>query len=303
MNRDLPLVPWADGPADPSNQLEHRAAELFSQVQIPVRFDPRRVAIGARLPPSSRRSQVRRRAARLGLLLAGALLGGAGLVVAARGIPALGRWLLSDSSSSAGPLPAGSPPPARDDRLPAAPVPSVALLPAPADPAPPAMVPHSRPATRTTPAPARPQPSALAEETHLLRGAFAQLHRRGDARAALAALDAYAVRFPRGLLRKEAASVRVESLLALGQRRGALAVLQSFPFGPGARDVELRLLRGELGAAWDCPAALADFEAVLRTGPPAPLAERARQGRAACQARIDGGGTLPEHRDEKKTAR
>jgi hypothetical protein len=305
VNHDLPLTPWAEGPSPGSDPVEQRAAGLFRKVEIPVRFDPRRVTMASRPVPSSRRSRNRRRAGRLGLLLAGALLGGAGLVVAARGIPPLGRWLLSGSGSDRTMLAPVPPAPVRPAPPPTAAAATTtttpSLAPAPAPATTPAE-PRARPVTGAA-APARPKPSALAEETRLLGRAFAQLHRRGDPRAALAELDAHARAFPRGLLRKEAASVRVEALLDLGQRRAALAVLRSFPFGPGERDAELRLLRGELGAAWDCPGALADFDAVLRAGAQGKLADRARQGQAACQARLEGRTPPPEQRDEKNSAR
>lgn len=120
----------------------------------------------------------------------------------------------------------------------------------------------------------------LAPAIRLLRGG-------ADPAAALERLDTYRADFPHGILEKEATSARIEGLLMLGRRDEALATLSSFPFGPGARDAELRLLRGELRSARDCARALQDFVAVLATAPPAAIAERALFGAAACQARLE----------------
>ena len=59
-----------------------------------------------------------------------------------------------------------------------------------------------------------------------------------------------------------------------------------FPFGEGARDAELRVLRGELTAAHDCESAIRDFVAVSDKVAPAPVLDRALYGRAACEARL-----------------
>jgi hypothetical protein len=120
----------------------------------------------------------------------------------------------------------------------------------------------------------------LAPAIRILRGG-------ADPAAALERLDAYRADFPHGILAKEATSARIEGLLMLGRRDEALATLTSFPFGAGARDAELLLLRGELRSAGDCRRALPDFVAVLATTPPARIAERALFGAAACHARLE----------------
>jgi hypothetical protein len=144
----------------------------------------------------------------------------------------------------------------------------------------------SPPAAAPLPA-AKPRASSpLARETQLLGPALALLRNGGDPAAALARLDAYAAEFPRGILREEAAHAQIEALLRLGQRREALARLESFSFGGGARDHELRVLRGELRARADCSRALGDFSAVRAASPPRALEERALYGQAACEARL-----------------
>jgi hypothetical protein len=88
--------------------------------------------------------------------------------------------------------------------------------------------PSSRVVAARAPAPvpaavASSRPDPLAEETRLFRGAQVAL-RAGDARGALALLDAYAARFPRGMLREESEAARVHALCELGRRREARAV-------------------------------------------------------------------------------
>lgn len=76
-------------------------------------------------------------------------------------------------------------------------------------------------------APLNPKTPAavLAEETRLVDGARAALASGNPARA-LAALNNYAVRFPKGRLAAEAAFLRMEALAASGDRAGAKAAAQ-----------------------------------------------------------------------------
>ena len=67
----------------------------------------------------------------------------------------------------------------------------------------------------------RPQPSALGEQVVELDRARRALG-DGDAATALKRLDVYEARFPRGALRDEADVLRVEALLAAGDRAGAV---------------------------------------------------------------------------------
>jgi hypothetical protein len=144
------------------------------------------------------------------------------------------------------------------------------------------------PEAREAPPEARvaPPPSALAAETALLAEALTRLRQHRDPAGALAALDAYDARAPRGTLRREADGARVDALIMLGRDGDALAVLRTLALQPRGRDQELRVVRGELAAAQDCAGAVADFDRVLADGPPARLVERALHGRATCLARL-----------------
>jgi TolA-binding protein len=134
--------------------------------------------------------------------------------------------------------------------------------------------------------PAQPPESQLARETRLLKQAYSELHGDEDPAAALDSLDAYLSAHPLGLLRKEASIARVEALMRLRRPKDALAVLRAFPFGEGARDAELRVLRAELTAGHDCESAIRDFSAVSGKVAPAAVLDRALYGRAACEARL-----------------
>jgi hypothetical protein len=127
--------------------------------------------------------------------------------------------------------------------------------------------------------------SQLARETRLLQRAYANLRGDDDPAGALDTLDEYLSAHPLGLLRKEASSARIEALLKLSRRAEALRALRGYPFGEGARDAELRVVRGELIAAEDCRAAIRDFVAVSDKVVP-EVAERALYGQAACQAQL-----------------
>ncbi|HUB09588.1 MAG TPA: hypothetical protein VMB50_21465 [Myxococcales bacterium] len=76
------------------------------------------------------------------------------------------------------------------------------------------------------PAVAPPQPpSTLVAESAALARAVKTLRQERDARAALGLLDAYDRSFPRGVLRPDAQLLRVETLVALGRRAEAVALL------------------------------------------------------------------------------
>lgn len=131
----------------------------------------------------------------------------------------------------------------------------------------PAPVPTRAPNASARPAAASGAPTAgPASEHALLTKAYSNLRAARDANAALAVLDAYAVRFPAGALAPEAARLRTEALLLLGRKQAALAELErDDPSAIPAGD-ERRLLRGELRAAagrWR--AAAEDFDAVARS--------------------------------------
>jgi hypothetical protein len=128
----------------------------------------------------------------------------------------------------------------------------------------------------------------VAQEAGLLRQALAALRRDHDAKRALALLDGYDRSHGQGALAQEATSVRAQALLALGDKRGALELLDRLPLGQGGRTGELQVIRGELRSlSGRCQDALLDFDAVLRApaGHTQDEIARALFGRASCRAR------------------
>jgi hypothetical protein len=130
---------------------------------------------------------------------------------------------------------------------------------------------------------ARPRDGRLAQESTLLREALQSLRHDDDARGALDTLDEYDQRFPFGVLRPNAALVRIDATLALGRRDEALRLLEQIDLLQSPRRDELEVTRAELRSPGDCRAALPDFSAVLARDPMAAIAERALRGRARCQ--------------------
>ncbi|HZH04615.1 MAG TPA: tetratricopeptide repeat protein [Myxococcaceae bacterium] len=183
--------------------------------------------------------------------------------------------------------PAATPVPAEDpspiaEYIPAPAVPSSAFD-YPAPPAPPA------PIFPSAPAPAGPAPSPLERESALISRALGALRQERNPRAALGSLDSYRRQFPRGLLSQEADLVRLDALLALGDRGEALVLLDRMSlrdFDGSVRGPELRVLRGEfLVEHGRCEEALPVFERTLREGRKDRLQERALYGRASCRVR------------------
>jgi hypothetical protein len=126
----------------------------------------------------------------------------------------------------------------------------------------------------------------LGEEARIVRRAIEELRDDRDAVGALASLDEHRARFPGGVLRAEAEVVRVQALLALHDDEAALALLAPMDLSAHPRGDELRVMRGELRAARDCGAAIADFDRVLGRAAPERLLERALRGRAVCRLRL-----------------
>jgi hypothetical protein len=85
----------------------------------------------------------------------------------------------------------------------------------------------SEPSAAVEPSSARSSPESLREEAALLERARAAVT-RADTPGALGVLDAYDVRFPTGTLRPEAAVLRVQALLARGDRGAAVAATNAF---------------------------------------------------------------------------
>jgi TolA-binding protein len=169
---------------------------------------------------------------------------------------------------------------------------------APAPPAPVAPV-HAQVAPGTS------EQVLLSRALHSLRS-----QRRPD--DALAILDAYAARFPNGSLGPEAARLRTEALLDLGQKPAALAELNRDLGSNTVGAEENRLVRGELHAnAGRWKDALLDFDAVARarlarepsgsTTASAKLRdhlERALWGRASARSHLgDPAGAAADLRD------
>jgi hypothetical protein len=158
----------------------------------------------------------------------------------------------------------------------------VEVAPVPAANVAPLPTPHAKPARA-----GRVEPgSSLGVESRLLSKALEQLRKHRDPKAALSTLDQYTARFPHGALAAEARAARVEALLAAGDKRAALALLDAT-----ATNAEL-VLRGELRLeASRVQDACDDFTAAL-TGTNDTLEARALYGRAACRIRLgdrDGG--------------
>jgi hypothetical protein len=137
------------------------------------------------------------------------------------------------------------------------------------------------------PAPA-PSPAAIAEEATLLRQALAALRQDRNAKRALELLGTYELRFPHGTLAPEASAARAQALLLIGDKQGALAVLDQLSLEQGGQAGLLRVVRGELRSlAGRCKEALADFAMVLGQAAGLPPEQRARAlyGQASCRAR------------------
>jgi TolA-binding protein len=154
--------------------------------------------------------------------------------------------------------------------------------------APPAIPAPAPPATEPLPAgdaPAPPPPSSPASEAASLGEALRLLRQQGDARGALARLEAHAIRYPAGTLAREAALARSEALLALGRSTAALEVLDGLSLS-GAAERGVTLARAELrAAARRCGEAEDDFSRVLATSADDEDAARALYGRGACRLR------------------
>jgi hypothetical protein len=132
---------------------------------------------------------------------------------------------------------------------------------------------------------ASPTPATKSNEIVALDRAMGLLRRDRNALAALAALDTYLVRYPNGVLDREARLARVDALLMLKRSDEALAALETLPLDHRRRSTELQVIRGELRARTDCGRAEADFSVALTHSPDAVLLERILYGRAACRVK------------------
>jgi outer membrane PBP1 activator LpoA protein len=120
-------------------------------------------------------------------------------------------------------------------------------------------------------------------ESRSFGAALEHWHRAHDGKAALAALDLHERRFPHGEFRLEAHLLRAEILLAGGQEREALALLDPLSLAGLPRARELRTVRGELRIMFGrCAEGRADLGAVLDEGTSDVLAQRARRALIDC---------------------
>jgi hypothetical protein len=158
---------------------------------------------------------------------------------------------------------------------------------------PPESPPARRPTARQRRAPAveaaaTESPPAVdpVNEAQLLSDAVRRLRQAHDPRGALALLDRYDETYPHGVLSAESRSARLEATLKLGDRAGALALLDARAGFTGRLGAEQLLTRAELRASVGRFAdALADFDKVLAPSGglgslQADALERALYGRA-----------------------
>lgn len=246
--------------------------ELLARLQPPPALTPVQVArIRSRIDDQPQRRLVMWRFAVV-------------LVVILFGTTAIAMYVLSSRPTTAlrvqVPLPAPEPdldsPPITPTTL------TANLPPAPTPPV------EAMPAAKTAP-PRAPAPAAtvadregtLGAESRLLATALRQLRQQHNAREAIATLDAYSAQFPRGVLLEEARAARIEALLALGNKRGALALLDA-----GSVKSDLAVARGELRLeVGRVQEAARDFESAL-IGAADEVEQRALFGRAACRVRL-----------------
>ena len=290
-------VRWTDAPSD--DALERRAGELLNLPPPASLGAIRRARIATRLAVGSGPSAwIRLRHVVVGVVVA--------LVVAGSVFAAVSRRDRSRADSPAGDD-ARSRPHARAS---GSSVPAREMAPEPAPAPPPPVVPSlaAPPRDHTTPrahhartgaggAVARqsaevarpsPAPASPLSEARLLADARTRLQAEHDARGALALVAEHKQRFPKGALVVEARVTEVESLVTLGRRAEALAVLDALSLDKLPRAAELGVLRGELRAeAGRQRDAIADFAPCAASAGCRPeTEERALYGRASCRERL-----------------
>jgi len=279
------LMDLSGRPGEPDS-LERRAGDLLREIKPPATWSPAQLArVRMRLDGSIRPATTTHRRAAVVWVLAGALvLLGTGVVAAARGWapgwPILSALLPQRSPAS----PEERAPRRVRDRISRSP----ALAPAP-EPVMPAIE-EAQPAAAPIVSPPRiainvlPRRRPTAEvESALLERAVTALRSKRDPAKAISLLDEYQARFATGVMAPEAARLRIDALLLAGRRGRALDKLNELTLSEGTRDLELRLIRGELrSAAGDCARAVGDFERVLSQAGDGSIKRRAQAGRAAC---------------------
>jgi hypothetical protein len=289
MSADAPFpTRWRDLP--PGSGIEFKVAALIEQMGDPdLPGDDRMAAIRSRIV-LRRGSRAGRRRFTWAVTIAALLIGGT-LGAAARDwiAPIVNRFrpepriepLLRPTGTARQRItrPPDSSPPSSSSPAP--------------QPGPPLPAPTGAPRPRnvsprlTLASPPAPASSETSAEAAVLGTAIRKLRRQGDARGALAALNEYDAAFPGGELGAEADLVRVEALLAIGERATALRVLDARVVESSPRARQLLLVRGELrAAAGRCADATADLTRVLSQPPSDELDERALFARASCRSRL-----------------
>jgi hypothetical protein len=278
---------WRDQPSGGSSP-EDVAAERFREVQVPVPDDAQLARIARRITAAVEGRQGRWAGiGRLRLVGFAALLGSA----VTAGAEAVHYVKMARRAQ----LAVVAPPPHRliapvaPLQLPPEPKPEPALEPEAPAPPPTRVVQHHRPSAPVVEAPIA-EPDPLSDESHLLHSALEKLSLRGDAVGALVLLDTYRVRFPNGLLAREASVARLDALLRLGDTREALALLDGAAdtdFNGYPRAGHLRVLRGELLAqSGRCREAEGIFTTALGDPQAGQSTEHALYGRASCRASL-----------------
>ncbi len=280
---------WADA-STPDNALEQRAGSLMRQAGSSEPLSPEqlervwsKLAPGGALPP------------RGGLLKRWPL--GLALVILGAGLAA-SLWKFSGTRAALEPAPAPAPVALAPPAAPPLPAPAVAApSPSPGQPVAPPIparkpAPALAPAVAAAPAPEAPpatvdEEDRLAAEARLIARAVQQLRQEHDVAASLATLDEHARQFPQGALAREAQITRIEALLASGQRREALAILENAGLEGLPRGEELLLVEAELlSEVGRCPQAVPLFAKTLAASRGDGLEERALYGRAVCGAQL-----------------
>jgi hypothetical protein len=131
-------------------------------------------------------------------------------------------------------------------------------------------------------------------ESGLVAQALNQLRQKHDPRGALSTLGQYASVFPHGLLASEALSTRLEAVLALGDLKTALDLLDDMQTLSEPLEADKLLTRAELRASFGrYHDALVDFTQLVERGegalPSVRVDERALYGRAICFGRLGEG--------------
>lgn len=274
---DVELLRWRDTSTDPS-ALPARAAALVDAARDVPPLAPVALARIRSAVTDPRRSP-RSRGVPLGLRVA--LLATLLLVSVATAKGAMVLWQRYIKPAALEPAPARAKlalapgPRRRVDPAPAVEVIDRQEAPAPPRPEPaPAVRAAAAPRARRAPvvaaAPAAappaesPAPANPVDEAQLLADALRRLRQAHDPAGALALLDQYEASYPRGVLAVEARSARVEAALKLGDRSGALALLDQRAAFAGRLGAEQLLTRAELRASVGRYAeALSDFDRVL----------------------------------------